>query len=450
MTGPCEWVIVGGGVHGVCVAAHLRAAGYGTDEMRIVDPHEEFLATFEQRAHRSGTQTLRSPVGHHLDVPSDSLERFASERNRTRELIGTTDYPNRPSLSLFLDHAHWTVDRWDLEETHVMTTATGISSAEGADADAGCGGAARPPTPGEGPLHVETPVGDVRGRRVVLAVGLDGGLRVPEWAASLPDGAAVSHVWDEDLDTDALLAADERPVVVGGGVTAGQFACRLGEQRDATLLCRSSLDVSQAEAPTAWTRPSHVEGTLHRLPPGAPERYELIEAARNDGTVPPYLTVRLRQARRDGGLAARQREVVAATVDDAGAESGSACPETACAGTGRPLRLRTASGETVADARVVLATGVESVAEHSLVGAVADELSLARGEHDYPILDDDTLAWRRRDGSRSRVHVSGALAVTSVGPLSPNVVGARMAAERLCRVADRSFDRDAVARPGRV
>ena len=86
---------------------------------------------------------------------------------------------------------------------------------------------------------------------------------------------------------------------------------------------------------------------------------------------------------------------------------------------------------TAANARVVLATGLEPVPEHPLVGSVAESLSLERGAEGFPVLSDRTLAWQRTDGTDSSIYVSGALAEPSVGPFARNIVGARRVAERI-------------------
>ena len=88
-------------------------------------------------------------------------------------------------------------------------------------------------------------------------------------------------------------------------------------------------------------------------------------------------------------------------------------------------------GTTAADVQVVLATGLEPIPKHIVVKRISESLSLERGAEGFPLLDDRTLAWRRTDGTRSAVDVSGALAEPSVGPFARNIVGARRVAERL-------------------
>jgi len=59
------------------------------------------------------------------------------------------------------------------------------------------------------------------------------------------------------------------------------------------------------------------------------------------------------------------------------------------------LLVRFEDDTTAADAQVVLATGLNTVPEHPLVGSVAESLSLERGEgaNSFPVLNDRTLTW---------------------------------------------------------
>ncbi|ELY73837.1 hypothetical protein C490_01035, partial [Natronobacterium gregoryi SP2] len=155
------------------------------------------------------------------------------------------------------------------------------------------------------------------------------------------------------------------------------------------------------------------ESHLHRYPPGSRARYEVVQEARNDATIPPTLLDRLESTAADGELSIRRGDVRSARALDG------------------DVRLLLENGGCLSADRVVLATGFEPVFEHPFVDRLADELSLERGYRGLPILDDRTLAWRRCDGGRSSIYVSGALAAGVVGPLAGNVAGARRAADRL-------------------
>ena len=392
---PHDCVVVGGGVHGTCIANYLFEAGeYAHGELRVVDPGPELLESFATRARQCGMRTLRSTFVHHIATDPFSLKRFATDRYRDDELVSTTDYPNRPTLDLFLDHARHVVDVSSIDDCHVRTTVRDV-------------------TDGPDHLHVQTDDGTLDARRVVLALGLGERPTRPEWATSLTDDAPIAHVWDDGFDPTAVTDFDGETYVVGGGITAAQLAIRLAESTDVTLLSRHELETATAEADPEWINWRHVEERIHALPAGSQARHDRIQVARNDATIPPYVEERLRAAAERDDLDAQIGEITCAHATDDG------------------LLVRFADGTSAANVQVVLATGLDPVPNHPLVGRIADSLGLARGENGFPVLDDETLAWRRLDGTQTAVSVSGLLAQTSVGPLARNVVGARRVAERL-------------------
>lgn len=94
---PYEYVIVGGGIHGTCLANYLLTEGeYTRDEIRILDPREELLASFAKKARQCGMETLRSTFVHHIDTESFSLESLAEGHHRAHELVSTENHPDRP------------------------------------------------------------------------------------------------------------------------------------------------------------------------------------------------------------------------------------------------------------------------------------------------------------------------------------------------------------------
>jgi hypothetical protein len=352
-------------------------------------------------------ETLRSTFVQHVDTEPMSLETFAEGTGRTGELVATDGYPERPTLDLFLDHARWIVDRQDLDACHVRSRVTDVSAV------GDC-------------LHVETTGKPLDSRRVVLALGLGGPPTRPAWADHLPEDSPVDHVWGNGVDPSTAAKFDGETYVVGGGITAAQLACRLAKTTDVTLLSRHELTVELSEADPYWLNWDHVEREIHELPPGSDARHERIRAARNDGTIPPYVKRRLTAARNRGDVGLRIGEIACARATEDG------------------LVLEFVDGSTTANAQVMLATGLDPIPNHPLVGTVAQSLSLERGTNGFPVLDDRTLAWKRTDGTGSRVFVSGALAETTVGPFARNVIGARRVAERL--LASRSMA-DSVSAP---
>jgi len=388
------WIVVGGGLQGCCIAHLLcRRTVHTTDEVRTIDPHDRLLARFERRARACRMSTLRSAHVHHLADDPFSLRGYARGQDREAELHETHRYVTRPSLDLFLDHAHHTLERSGVTDTHVQGSVVGIEATSDG-------------------YRVETTAGVFETERVLLALG-SGPPSRPSWATDLPEGAQCWHVWDEQRpDVDAL--ATGHTTVVGGSITAGQFTTGLAEAGgEVTMLTRSAIETANPEADPRWINWDRIERDLHSLPTGSEERYERVQAVRNDGTMPPYLRRRLDEACDATGVRCEQGTVEAATAD------------------GERLTLQSSDGTVAETDHVILATGLEPPTDHPLVAQVSDALGLERGFGGYPVLDDDTLAWVRVDGSLSNVYVSGQLAELTAGPLARNVIGARKFAERL-------------------
>ncbi len=390
-----EVVIVGGGIHGTYLLGRiLEETDLGRDEVAIIDPHDGLLEAFRRNGRACEMTELRSTFVHHVGTEPFGLEDFAEARGREDELLPTPGYPRRPSLSLFLDYADYVVDGNDLEAHHRRATVEAIREHDGGR-----------PGRGEG-VVLETTDGPIRARHCVLAIGHGGRYRRPDWAAGVE---GVTHVW-ADFDPGRRAGGT---VVVGGGITAGQLATSLSERERVTLLTRHPVAEATTEADPRWINWDHIEARLHRHPPGSRARQAVIEDARNDATIPSYVHERLRERADDGRLELRRGEVTSARSVDG------------------DVRLLLEGGGCLRADRAVLATGFAPVFEHPFVEGVADALDLERGYGGMPVLEDETLAWRRTDGDRSRLFVTGALAAGTVGALAGNIAGARRSADRI-------------------
>jgi cation diffusion facilitator CzcD-associated flavoprotein CzcO len=378
-----DWLIVGGGIHGVHLAARLMGdAEVSAEKLRILDPHPALLARWKACTATTGMKHLRSPAVHHLDSPPFALQRFAGRRKRARRELFAAPY-DRPALSLFNAHCDDVIQRWGLHHRHVFGRAERIHL----EADA---------------VTVESGADRLQARQVVLALGSSEQLHWPSWA---PQGAPrVQHVFEPGfaLFDDAL---ERHVLIVGGGITAAQVALRLtGEGRRVTLLCRHPLRVHQFDSDPGWLGPkSFVEFTKE----GSPDRRRaMIQAARHRGSVPPDVERGLRRAMQGGLLERLEGEVLACEPSASG------------------VALHTSCGALAVD-RVLLATGFESKRPG---GAVLDALvkaaALPCARCGYPIVDRQ-LRWR------PRLFVTGPLAELELGPVARNIAGARRAGDRI-------------------
>ncbi|MES3160665.1 MAG: FAD/NAD(P)-binding protein [Halorubrum sp.] len=384
-------VIVGGGIHGTHIAQRLlEDTELGREGLAIYDPNDRLLASFRRKAAACGTESLRSTYVQHVGTEPFGLESFAESRGREDELRPTVDYPDRPSLALFLDYSDHLIETNGLGSLHRQSTVERIERRD------------------EGGFRLTTSTGSIDTSACVLAIGYGGRYRVPGWGSGVDD---VTHVWDGfDPDTTA-----DHTVVVGGGITAVQLACTLSEHEPVTMVSRHPLEWEVAEADPPWLNWNHVERELHCHSRASADRLEVVRAARYSASVPPHLYDAL-DARIDAG----RLRLVEGHVADVSA-----------AGDGTAIELE--DGEVVETDRVVCATGFEPAFQHPFVDQLAADLNLARGYRGLPVLNDDTLAWETTDGASLPLYASGALALATVGPYAPNIAGAKRAADRITR-----------------
>lgn len=380
-----SWLVIGGGIHGTCVARALHAAGH---EARILEPSGELLSRWEQRTRAVAMTRLRSPVSHHLEEHPTDLHHFAEV-----EVRGTLkDEPfhgpfKRPSLELFRRHCEAVIVRHGLRAWVWPGHATGFE-------------------PIAGGWRVHTDRGSVLARRVVLATG-QSEARWPGWAVALREaGRPVAHVLAEGF-VPPSRAVEERWAVIGGGISAVQVALRLLVLGAAavTVVADRAPQCSELDSDLRWAR----EGSLRlwaRLDPGS--RVRLLQLARHRGSVPPGLWERAQRERRRGRLQLLLGEPTGAASPAAG------------------VRVEV-GGTTVEVDRVLLATGLcEPLASPPWLGELATALGLPLGPGPAPVVE-PSLAWA------PGLFVTGRLAEQVLGPVAPNLLGARWAARRIVR-----------------
>jgi len=389
-----DCVVVGGGIHGTYLGQRLlEDTALDRDELVIVDPNDRLLDSFRRKARACGMDSLRSTYVNHLGTDPFALEDFAEGHGREDELRPTVDYPDRPGLKLFLDHADHVIESNSLDTLHRQTTVTAIHDQP------------------DGGLRVVTDDGVIDTRSCVLAIGHGGRHHLPEWGRSVE---GVEHVW-EGFDP---AAERTETVIIGGGSTAAQLAATRSEGESVTLLSRQPLEWEVTEAAPQWLNWRHIERELHCHPPASKARFDVVENARHRATVPPYLYDTLDTRRRSGSLQIRQGEVNRAAQEK------------------DHVQLTLADDTRLFPDRVVCATGFASVFDHPFVERLADTLDLDRGYRGLPRLDDHTLAWRTASGEHRPLYVSGALALGTVGPYAPNIPGARRSADRITDAID--------------
>lgn len=378
-----DWLIIGGGIHGVHVAARLLGeAGVAPERLGLVDPGERLLARWRASTAMTGMTHLRSPSVHNIGLDAGALRRFAGKgRSRGAGLFaGPYD---RPALTLFNDHCDHVVDTFGLDGLHLRDRAIACSVDTGAVGVQLAGGR------------------EVGAQNLVLAIGAS---EQPEWPDWAPRGdRRVRHVFAPGAH--AWPSRSQAVAVVGGGISGAQVALRLlAEGHQVHLVSRHALRVHQFDSDPGWLGPMYMAG-FGRIRDLRQRRLR-IAAARHKGSVPPDVQRALRRAIA-GELRWHEGEVEGLEPRSEG------------------LELRLSTGAALEVQGVLLATGFSGQRPGgAMIDALIATASLPCAACGYPVVD-SALRWH------PRVYVTGPLAELELGPAARNIAGARRAGDRL-------------------
>lgn len=383
-----DWLIVGGGIHGVHIAARLIGeAGVPASSLRIVDPNPQLLGSWRRLTGLTGMRYLRSPSVHHLDLDAWSLRKYSKKRPRTGVSQFAPPY-DRPSLDLFNEHCDGVIQAYGLKELHVRARVQECFLED------------------QGVKVVLDNDEVLRAKQLVFAIGVTERPFRPDWVPVLPSPVPVQHIFDKS--SPAMPSSAQRFAVVGGGITAGQVALALaGRGHQVDLVTRHDLREHQFDSDPGWLGPKHMNAFAQERCFEA--RRAMIRIARHRGSLPGDVARALRRAQGRKKLAMRKAEV--SHLDP------------------RQRTLELTNGKALAVDRVVLATGFSPGRPG---GAMIDDLVEREGlpcaPCGFPAIGRD-LRWSER------IFVSGPLAELEIGPVSRNIAGARRSGDRLVDAA---------------
>lgn len=419
---------MGGGIHGTHQALVLLDAGVPGDRLVILDPHSRLLARWKEWTSRTGMRYLRSPGVHHIGLAPFDLFRWAGGRRRNPETF--RGRVRRPSLEVFNRFSSQVVEGWGLESRHRRGQLTDVRSVQGG-------------------LEVHTDRGPLRTRHLLLSTGPEPpAFDEWEWTREGIWPQRVHHLFGPSFPFREIVDRAHRsgrPVaVVGGGISAGHLALRfIGEGCCVTFLSRHPLREHRYDSEPGWLGPRNLRSFWQESCPS--RRRRMIREARHRGSVPPALARSLRAASNRGALelllgvevigpASVTRPVISVRSIPVPAEKGERRllgPDPEPVEPGPPVRgstpipPKTSIDQRLQISSLILATGLSSGfgGEPSISG-MASRLGLPVGPCGTPLTDRE-LHWGKG------IHVSGPLAEMELGPVARNIVGARMAGERL-------------------
>ena len=383
-----QWLIVGGGIHGVHIAARLIGeAGVDRSKIRIIDPGENLLERWQSCTEVTGMTHLRSPSVHNLAIEPMSLSFFGESLNIPKSVLYAPPY-DRPHLNFFNEHCSRVIGYFGLEELHIrgLVVSCSVTCEE---------------------AIVEVSTGEkISSDNVVLAIGAGDQPMWPEWSKGMGD--LVHHIFHSGFSGWPIK--EERIAVVGGGISAGQVALRLQDEgHEVHLVSRHEMKEHQFDSDPGWLGPKYMAGFEKEK--DLSKRRQLISGARHRGSVPPDVNHSLTESIGNGGIKFYESGVSSIDKHQDSAN------------------LNLADGTSIQIDRVLLATGfMPKRPGGKMVDQLITESQLPCAECGYPIVDTD-LCWH------PRLYVSGPLAELEIGPSSRNISGARRAAKRIVRVA---------------
>ncbi len=381
--------IIGAGPQALTLVTHLLQKRQKLRPRFLVfDPCGTWMSRWQEQFDALEIPHLRSPAVHHPDPNPFALRQFA--QNRNNELFPPYDLPG---TKLFQEFCQDVIYQWELQDRVVRASVTCIE-----------------PVTDLGRPRFRVALQDgqsVIARRVVLATGA-GKTITPDWVGKVPTlypQEKLCH--SQEVDLRNLQMKDERVLIVGGGLTSGHLAVgAIARGAKVMLMPRRQLQEKIFDAEPGWLGPKYLKGFWAQ--PDWEKRWEMIQQARNGGSMTPAMMLQLRRLERYGKLAFyEQCQVVEAQWQ------------------GSSWQVHCDDGQEYECDRIWYATGTRfDVTANPLFTAIinAYPADIVKG---LPVLDEH-LRW-----PGCELFVMGGLAALQVGPVARNLYGARMASERI-------------------
>jgi hypothetical protein len=383
-----EWVIVGGGIQGVTLAAFLlRKKKVSLEGLSIIDPHYEPLSNWKHCTAAISMPYLRSPSVHHIDEGPFSLQKFAGETKKRGAFYGRY---KRPSLKLFNEHCQHVIQDTKMKDSWVQGRVKEAMETDGGWCLALQDG-----------RTIET-------KNLAISIGIGEQPFIPEWALSLKEEGCPSiyHIFEKGMP--ALEQLQGPITILGGGISAAHLAISLSPQYpgQVTLLKRHPFRVHDFDSDPGWLGPKNQFG-FRKLKCLKEKRRQII-TARNKGSLPVELLAKIKHLVKVDLLHHIDGHVERAEWS------------------GESISMFNKEGELIHQTgTVVLATGFQAgLPGKDWLAPFIEKHSLPCAKCGYPIVG-HSLQWSRG------LYVTGALAELEIGPIARNISGARQAAERI-------------------
>jgi hypothetical protein len=390
-----DLAIVGAGPHALTLVAHLLQKKKSIRGRFVVfDPSGTWMNQWNHQFAAFEIPHLRSPAVHQPDPDPHALRTFAE--SRPNELFPPYDLPG---TRLFQDFCRDVVRRWQLETCVYPAQVRQIEPLSHFQRSRFCLALA------DGQSMVA--------RRVVVANG-GGTPSVPEWVMRVPAGYPSNRLLhSHQIDLRGLHLQGERVLIIGGGLTSGHLAVG-AVQRGAQvcLMSRRSISEKLFDADPGWLGPKYLKNFWAE--PDWNIRWQMIQQARDGGSMTPAMLTQLRRLKRDGRVTVYEH----CQVSEA-----KWCGDRwqVCCDNSAVHECIHAQGFD----RIWLATGSQLDATHHLLLKPICRTHPIEITNGLPVVD-EYLRWRGCE-----LFLMGGLAALRVGPTARNLSGARATSHRI-------------------
>ncbi len=400
-----DLAIVGAGPHSLTLVTHLLQKKKSMrGRFLVFDPSGTWMNRWDRQFAALEIPHLRSPAVHQPDPNPHALRTFAE--SRSDELFQPYDLPG---TQLFRDFCQETIRRWQLADFVYPAQVVQIEPFK---------------DNGRSRFRLRLANGQtIIARRVVIANG--GALpNLPEWVGQISTSYPQDRLLhSHQVDLRGLRLQGERILIIGGGLTSGHLALGAVERgAQVLLMSRRNVYGKLFDADPAWIGPKYLKGFWAE--PDLHTRWEMIQAARNGGSMTPAILARLRQLERNGQVVFYEQCGVSQ------AEWSDDRWQVHCDNSAVHECIHHQSID-----RIWVATGSQLDARnHPLLPDVlaAHPIEVVNG---LPVIDEH-LRWQGCE-----LFVMGGLAALQVGPAARNLSGARAASNRIVSALAKSTTR---------
>ncbi|MGF1602936.1 MAG: FAD/NAD(P)-binding protein [Thermosynechococcaceae cyanobacterium] len=390
MSNQIDIAVIGAGPQALTLVTHLLQKKQSLQaRIQVFDPSGTWMAQWRQQFAAQEIPYLRSPGVHHPD-PRQTLFNFAERRQDELH----QPY-NRPGTELFQDFCETVIDRWNLRD--------GVTAAQVVKLM---------PLPSRFQLLLDNGE-QIEARRVVLATG-GGKMQIPAWVNQvnphpperLCHAQAVCLPKLPDLTGETIL-------MIGSGQSSAHLAVgAVGRGARVLFMARRTLTEKLFDTEPGWLGPKYLKG--FQAEPDWQVRWQMIQEARNGGSITPESLTRLQRYSRSGQVTFYENcQVSSATWR-------SAAWHVQCSLSAVHDCLAHQSID-----RIWLATGTQTdITAHPLLREVLWRYpnQIVNG---LPVLDEH-LRW-----PGCELFLMGPWAALQVGPVARNLHGGRMACDRI-------------------